>query len=83
MKVVTLIGTTCAGKNGFLIYDWGFNGLGRKDHIEYCEVGAGGDSYTYYKTDGIDLPEALTYSFSVKPKATAAGNSTVVFLPLN
>ena len=75
--------SNCAGKNGFLIYDWESNGLGRQDHIEYCEVGAGGDSYTYYKTDGIDLPEALTYSFSVKPKATAAGNSTVVFLPLN
>ena len=75
--------SNCAGKNGFLIYDWESNGLGRKDHIEYCEVGAGGDSYTYYKTDGIDLPKAVTYSFSVKPKATAAGNSTVVFLPLN
>ena len=75
--------SNCAGKNGFLIYDWESNGLGRKDHIEYCEVGAGGDSYTYYKTDGIGLPKAVTYSFSVNPKATALGNSTVVFLPLN
>ena len=72
-----------AGKKGVIVYDWADNGLGAKDHIEYVEISIDGLSYTLYVTDGKDAPVPETRWFSTSPKARAAGDSAMTFIPLD
>ena len=72
----------CAGMSGYLFYDWGGDGIVRKDHVEFCTVSADGTSYTFGNTDGIKDIEWDTRKFSNDSNARAGASSTVVFVPL-
>ena len=74
--------SSCAGMSGYLFYDWGGDGIDKKDHVEFCTVSADGTSYTFGNTDGIKEIKWETKSFSNDPNAKAGPASTVVFVPL-
>lgn len=74
--------SSCAGMSGYLFYDWGGDGIDRKDHVEFCTVSLDGTSYTFGNTDGIKEIKWDTRYFSNDSNARAGASSTVVFVPL-
>ena len=74
--------SSCAGMSGYLFYDWGGDGVDKKDHVEFCSVSADGTTYTFGNTDGIKEIKWDTRSFTQDSNARAGDSSTVVFVPL-
>ncbi len=75
-------GTTNA--EGYIFYDW--EGDGKFDHIEYCEVDANGAGYSFYNNNGYEKDEKYYHRYFMEDNnAGAKPNSTgkLKFVALN
>lgn len=73
-----------AGKKGYIFYDW--EGDGKFDHIEYCEVDVNGTGYSFYNNKGYEKGEEYYYrTFAEDNNAGAknGGPGKLKFVALN
>lgn len=61
-----------AGKKGYIFYDW--EGDGKFDHIEYCEVDANGAGYSFYNNDGHEKSEEYYHRYFIEDNNAGAEN---------
>lgn len=73
-----------AGKKGYIFYDW--NGQGKYEHVEYCEINENGSGYWYYKNNGYEKGEeyvSTTFANDSNASAKDDGNGKLKFVALN